>query len=482
MKTTQAELKAKVIAGVFWKFAERIGIQGFQFVVQILLARLLFPRDYAIVALVNVVLFICDTLLSSGFGTSLVQKKEVDDADYSSVFYISVGASALLYGVLFLTAPFFALFYQEPTLVGVLRVQAFILVIGAFRAIPTAVLTRTMDFRKSFVAGVGGIIASGSVGVTLAWFGYGVWALVFSQLASAVAATIILWVKVAWRPIRAFSLDRLKTLFAFGWKILCACMLEAVYSSLRTLFIGKMFDKDVLGYYNRGDSLPQLAASTLDATISSVMMPAFSASQDDKALVRGLLRRSLVTSCFVVFPVLIGLAAAARSVVTILLSEKWLGCVAFMQLGCLASALFPIHTSNVQVVNALGRSDIFLRQEIVKKVVGVALLLVSLPFGVYAVVASGVVFSVICTFINAWPNWKLLDYSPWQQWGDVLPSLVLALVMGAAAWGITLLSWNVWATLGVQVLVGLVVYLGGAWLLRFECLSYVLKTMRGEGR
>ncbi len=475
-------LKSKVVSGVLWKLAERFGVQGLGFAVQIVMARMLFPGDYAIVALVGVVLLISDVLLTGSFSTSLVQKKEVDDTDLSSVFYLSLGLSVLIYGILFITSPLFADFYDEPRLLGVLRCQALILVVSAFRSAPTAVLTRNMQFQKGFHANAGGAVASGIVGITLAWAGLGVWSLVFSQLAGALVMTILLWGMIAWRPIPVFSWNRIGTLFAFGWKLTCACLLEAVYSSLRTLFIGKIFTKDVLGYYNRGDSLPQLVSTSLDATVSSVMLPALSACQDDRAMVRGILRRSLVSSCFVVFPAMLGLAAVSEPVVGILLTEKWSGCVAFMQICCLGYALFPLQTSNIQAINALGRSDLFLRQEILKKVVGVAIFLASLPFGVYALVASGAVFSAICTVINAWPTWRLVGYSPWQQWRDVFPSLSLALIMGGVTWSVTLLSWNAWATLVVQLLLGVSVYLGGAWLLRFECLTYLVRTLQGEGR
>ena len=473
-------LKARVLSGLFWKFSERIGVYGIHLAIQILLARLLFPKDYALVALITVVLTVADVLVHSGFGVALVQKKDVDDVDLSSAFYLSLGSSVVLYGALFAVAPWFAEYYQEPALVAILRVQALTLPVGAFRSIQTAVLTRNMLFRKSFFTGLGGVLTTGGVGVTMAWLGYGVWALVFSQLAGAVMAATILWFLVAWRPRAVFSMGKVRTLFGFGWKILCASLMETVYNSLRTLVIGKMFDKDVLGYYNRGESLPLFAATSLDGTISSVMFPAFSSCQEDRALLRGVLRRTLITSCFVMFPLLIGLAAVSEPVVTILLTEKWLGCVAFMQICCLGYALLPLHTTNLQAINALGRSDVYLRQEILKKLVGVALILASLPFGVYALVASGVVFSVICTVINGWPNRKLLGYSPLEQWKDVMPSLALALAMGGVVWNVTLLGWEAWPTLAVQLLLGGILYLGGAWLLRFECLAHLLKTVRDQ--
>ncbi len=471
-------LKSRVLSGLFWKFSERLGVQGIQFVIQILLARLLFPKDYALVALISVVLSISDALMWSGFNMALVQQKEVEDRDYSSVFHLGLAGSLGIYLVLFLSAPLVADFFTEPMLVPLMRVQSLILVIGAFRAIQNAVLIRTMQFRKNFLVSAGGALASGTVGLAMAFHGFGVWALVFSQLANALAAAVILWFTVAWRPTLVFSLARVGRLFSFGWKILCAVLLETVYNNLRTLIIGRWFGKDLLGYYNRGESLAFLTASSIDGTIASVLFPALSSCQEDPVRLKGMLRRSIVTSCFLVFPAMFGLAAVAEPLLVLLLTERWAGAVPFLQLCCLAYAFFPLHVANTQAINAVGRSDIFLKLELIKKGLGVSILALSIPFGAYWVVGSNILMSLLCVTINAWPNKRLLGYAPAEQWKDIAPSLVLALLMGGIVWCLTLMNWSHWSTLAAQILVGVVLYVGGAWLLKFECLEYLLRALR----
>lgn len=473
-------LKSRVLSGLFWKFSERLGVQGIQFLVQIFLARLLFPKDYALVALIAVMVSVSDVLIWSGFSTALVQQKDVDDKDYSSVFYLGLGASLGFYLLLFAAAPWVSEFFAEPLLVPIMRVQALVLILGAFRSIQNAVLIRTMQFRKNFYVSLSGIVASGVVGLGMAWWGYGVWALVFSQLANALVATLVLWVTVGWIPTRDFSLARLGRLFSFGWKLLVGALLETAYANLRTLFIGKIFDKEILGNYNRADTMASLVVTSLDGTISSVLFPALSSCQDDPGRLKALLRRSVVTGCFLLFPAMIGLASVSRPLVLLLLTEKWLGCVFFLQMCCLAYAFYPLHTANLQAINALGRSDVFLKLEILKKIVGVGILLLSIPFGVNCVVGSQVVVSLLCTVINAWPNKRLLDYSVLEQWRDVVPSLLLAMVMGGITWNLTLLAWSPWLTLILQIMVGTVVYFFGAWLFRFECFYYLLRTVREQ--
>ncbi len=473
-----AGLKARVLSGLFWKFAERLGVQGIQFLIQILLARLLFPEDYALVALVSVILSISDALLWSGFNMALVQQKDIQDRDYSSLFHLGLVGALGAYLALFLCAPLVAAFYTEPLLVPLIRVQSLVLILGALRSIQNAVLIRTMQFRKIFVVSVGGIAASGTVGLALAWNGFGVWALVFSQLANGLAATLILWFTVGWRPSLVFSPDRVARLFSFGWKVMCAVFLETVYGNLRTLILGKWFGKEVLGYYNRGESLASLTASSIDGTIASVLLPALSSSQDDPVRLKGMLRRSIVTSCFLVFPAMIGLAAVAEPLVLLLLTERWAGAVPFLQLCCLAAAFMPLHVANTQAINAMGRSDIFLQLELLKKALSVLILALSVPFGAYWVVGSGVLVSLVCVTINAWPNHRLLGYAPREQWRDIAPSLLLALAMGGCVFSLNGLAWAPWPTLVAQVLVGVAFYAAGARLLRFECLDYLVGALR----
>jgi len=463
-----------VIYGLIWKFAERIGIQGIQFIIQIILARLLFPKDYAVVALIVVFISIASIFVQSGFSSSLIQKKEVDDADCSSVFYLSLAVATVLYLVLFFIAPFIANFYNEPLLIIVLRTQAVILFPGAVSSIQNVVLSRRMEFKKSFYVSMGGVAATGIVGIAMAYLGFGVWALVCSQLANSLTSMVILWFTVAWRPKRLFSLKKVKGLYQFGWKLICSALLDTIYDNLRTLIIGKYFDKTSLGFYDRGRALPQMAVGAINGSISAVLFPALSACQDDLIQLKAVMRRSIVTSCFIMFPVMIGLAAVAEPMITILLTEKWLGAVPFMQLCCLSLAFYPLHTSNLQAINAVGRSDIFLKLEIIKKIMGLAIIVVTLPFGIYALVGGGIFASIIGTVINAFPNKKLINYSFQEQWRDILPSLGLSLIMGIVVYSVRFVGLPMWETLLLQVIIGISIYTGAAWIFKLESFTYLL--------
>lgn len=466
-----------VIINLIWKFLERGGSQGLQFIIQIFLARLLLPSDYGILALVVIFITIANVFIQSGLGTSLIQKKVVDEVDLSSVFYISLGIAVVLYLVLYLFAPAIASFYDNSTLIPVLRVLALTLFPGAFNSIQNAIISRNMQFRRLFYSSVGAGIVSGIVGITMAYKGYGIWALVFQQLTSQVCITLILWFTVRWRPTLQFSLSKVKVLFSFGWKLLISSLLDTTYRELRSLIIGKMYSPAMLGYYNRGQQFPQLIIANINGTIQSVMFPALAAQQDYAERVKSMVRRSIVTSSFIVFPLMVGLAVVAEPLVIVLLTDKWLPSVPFLQIFCASFALWPIHTANLQAINAMGRSDIFLKLEIVKKIIGLIILAVSLPFGIYALALGQVVSGVVSSFINAYPNKKLLDYGYGEQIKDVLPSLAISLIMGAVVYSLLFLHLSALVTMALQVLVGILVYVALATLFRLECYKYLIDTL-----
>ena len=475
-------IKYKVFSGLFWKFTERIGIQGIQFVISIVLARLLAPSDFGIIGLITVFIAIAGIFVSSGFGQSLIQKKEVDDIDYSSVFYMSLVISIFMYIGLYFLAPLISVFYEESILIPIIRVLSLTLILGAINSIQNAVLTKNMMFKKTFIVNLGGIITSGIVGIAIAYLGYGVWALVISQLASQVVTTIIMWFTVKWRPKLLFSLERLRSLFNFGSKLLVSGLLDTIYNNLYSLIIGKLYSRELLGYYNRGQSMPNLFASTINGTIGGVMFPALVLHQNDINRLKTLVKRMIVTSTFFVFPMMVGLAAVAKPLVLILLTDKWLPCVPYLQISCITFAFYPIHTSNLQAVNAIGRSDVFLKLEIVKKIIGITAIFVTAPFGVMAMVIGLAVISVICTAINALPNKKLLNYSYKEQMMDILPSILLSTVMGGILLVVFLFRFNSVITLVIQALVGIVFYFTAAYILKFECFRYLIKMIRkGKG-
>ena len=422
--------KTKVLASLIWKLMERLGAQGVSFIVQIILGRLLMPEDFGAIAIVTVFITLSNVFVQSGFNTALIQKKDADDKDFSSVFYLSTFIATMLYVLLFFTSPYIADYYSSPQLTQVLRVLAIILFFGAFNSIQNAYVARNMMFKKLFFSSTGSVIFSGIVGVIAAYLGLGVWALVLQQITYNLSVSVILWFNVKWRPRLLFSLSKVKVLFSFGWKLLASSLLNTLYMDIRTLIIGRIYNSSMLGFYNRGVQFPKLIVTNMDGAIQSVMLPALSDEQDNKKRVKEMVRRAIVTSSFLVFPMMVGLAVVAEPMIKIVLTDKWLPAAPFLQIFCASYALIPIHTANLQAINALGRSDVFLKLEIIKKVIGILILAISINFGIYAMAWGMVLSGAISSFINAYPNKKLLNYSYLEQWKDIIPSLLISLLMG----------------------------------------------------
>ncbi|MCH5187311.1 MAG: lipopolysaccharide biosynthesis protein [Oscillospiraceae bacterium] len=469
----------KVIFNLIWRYAERCGAQLIQFVVSIVLARLLTPSDYGLVGLITVFIAIANVFAQSGLGQALVQRKNADDTDFSTVFYYSIGFSIILYVILFFSAPFIAGFYNEPLLTAVIRVLGLVVVIGAVNSVQQAYVQKTMQFKRFFWATLGGTLVSAVVGIAMAYKGLGVWALVAQQLTNQCIDTIVLWLTVKWRPIWAFSITRMKQLFSYGWKLLCSSLLDTAYNNIYSLVIGKFYSSSDLGYYNRGKQFPMLIIQNINSAIDSVLFPVLSEAQNEKERLKAMTRRAIVTSTFLIFPAMAGLAAVAKPLTVILLTEKWLPAVPFIQFCCFTYAFWPVHTANLQAIKAIGRSDIFLKLEIIKKVIGITTLIVTLPFGLYAMMIGRCVSTISSSLINAFPNRRLIGYSYGEQIRDMLPSLLLSAAMCAIVLAVGLLNLNVWLTMLIQIIVGGGVYCAGAKLFKFECMEYIIGTARG---
>ena len=469
--------KSKVLSSLFWKLMERGGTQGIQFLVQILLARILAPEQFGTIAIVMVFINLARVFVQSGFNTALIQKKDADELDFSSVFYLSMFVAALLYILIYLTAPFISAFYRDQILIPVLRVLGFTLFFGAFNSIQNAYVSRHMMFKKLFYSSVGAILISGTAGITAAYMGLGVWALVIQQLINQVSITIIMWFTVKWRPKLIFSISRVKVLFSFGWKLLASSLLDTLYLDLRTLIIGRIYSSSTLAYYNRGQQFPKIIVSNINGSIQSVMLPTLSAHQDNKKRVKEMMRRSIITSSFLIFPMMIGMAVVAEPLVRIVLTDKWLPAVPFLQIFCISYALMPIQTTNLQAINAMGRSDIFLKLEVIKKAYGLIILAISMQFGVYVIAIGQVISGIISSFVNAYPNRELLDYSYKEQLIDIMPSLVISIIMGSIVYLFNFLNLVAWKTLVLQIGSGIIIYIALAKLFKVESFNYLLSTI-----
>ena len=471
--------KKTVLKSLIWKLMERTGVQGVQFILQIVLARILSPDDYGVISLITIFIALANVFIQSGFNTALIQKKNANEEDFSSVFYLSLLVAVILYILLFIASPYIAKFYRIKELIPILRVLSITLFFGAFNSIQNAVIARTMQFRKLFISSIFSIMISGVVGITLAYLGFGVWALVSQQIVNQVSITFILWFTLKWRPQLVFSINRVGNLFSYGWKLLVSSLIDTLYMNLRGLIVGKVYTSQMLAFYNRGDQFPQLIVSNINGSIQSVMLPTLSAEQENKKRVKELVRRLIVTSSFLLFPIMIGLAVVGEPLIKIFLTDKWLPCVPFMQVFCLTYALWPIHTANLQAINALGRSDIFLKLEIIKKIIGVVILIISMFYGVYAIALGGLLSGIISSFINSYPNLKLLNYSYKEQIKDILPSLLLSIIMGLIVYSILFLNLSLYLTLVAQVFTGVIVYISLAKFFKLECYEYLVSTIKG---
>lgn len=472
------ELKKKTVSSLIWRFLERCGAQGVTFLVSIVLARLLAPEVYGLIALVTVFTTILQVFVDSGMGNALIQKKDADDLDFSSVFFFNLVMCIALYLVLFFCAPLIAKFYHNPELTSVIRVLGITLLIAGVKNVQQAYVSRTLQFKRFFFATLGGTIGAAVVGIAMAYMGLGVWALVAQSLFNAAIDTVILWFTVRWRPRLQFSFARLKELLKYGWKLLVSALLHTFYTNLRTLIIGKLYTTADLAYYEKGQSFPTLIVSNINSSIDSVLLPTMSGVQDNRETVKAITRRSIVTSSYLMWPMMIGLAVVAKPLVLLILTEKWLMAVPYLQIICFALGLEPLQTANLNAIKALGRSDIFLKLEIVKKTISIGILLLSMRFGVVAIAVSSLVYSVIATMFNAAPNRKLMGYSYFEQVKDILPGFALALLMGAAVYPIALIPVPTILTLLAQVVAGVGFYVGMSAILKLESFYYILNSIR----
>ncbi|MBE6708978.1 MAG: lipopolysaccharide biosynthesis protein [Ruminococcaceae bacterium] len=463
----------KVFSNFIWRFLERCGAQGIAFIVSIVLARILDPSVYGTVALVTVFTAILQVFIDSGMGNALIQKKNADDLDFSTVFYYNLAMCLLLYGILFFASPLIAKFYETPELTSIIRVLGLTVVVSGIKNIQQAYVSRNMMFKRFFFATLGGTIGAAVIGIIMAYNGFGVWALVAQHLFNLVIDTIILWITVKWRPKLMFSWERFKGLFSFGWKILVSGLLDTVYNNLRQLIIGKLYSKTDLAYFNKGKQFPNLIITNVNVSIDSVLLPSMSAAQDDKSRVRSMTRRAIKTSTYIMAPLMLGLAAVAETFISLLLTEKWLFCVPFLRVFCITYMFYPIHTANLNAIKAMGRSDLYLKLEIIKKVVGFAVLLSTMWFGVMAMTYSLLFTSVISQIINSWPNRKLLNYSYPEQLKDILPGILLALFMAVSVWSIGLIGLHPVITLIIQIISGAAIYILGSVLFGLESFKYL---------
>lgn len=468
-----------LIGNLMWKFAERMSAQLISTVVSVILARLLEPSHYGTISMVMIFITLADVFVSDGLGSALIQKKDADEIDFFSVLYFNIGFSCILYIILFFAAPSISRFYGQgyEILTPVLRVLGLRIILTALNSTQQAYVSKKMMFRKFFIATLGGTIASAVAGIVMAYSGYGVWALVTQYLVGTGVSTITLSVAIGKRPRLLFSFARVKSLIPYGIRILGTGLLITGYQEIRSLIIGKKYSSADLAYYDKGRSFPLLIVTNINSSISAVLFPKMSEEQDDIQKVKMTTRNSIRFSALILCPLMLGLAAVSDSFIRLLLTEKWLPCVPLLQLFCIIYLFQPIHTANMQAIKAMGRSDIYLRLEIVKKIVELAVLLVTMWISVDAMVIGMALCATLFVFVNAYPNIKLLGYSIREQLADILPPVAMSLLMGAVVVAVGHFAFPLTLKLIVQVLTGAILYFALLFLTRNRDMKLLLQML-----
>lgn len=451
---------------MFWVGLGQIWNYVVGFVISLILARLLVPQEFGVVAIIGVFIALFSVFIDSGFSMALIQKKDLQPEDCSSVFFLNLFIAVLLYIGLFLAAPWLAEFYKKGILTPCIRVTALTMIISSLGLVQGAMIYRAMQFQINFRISLISLSVSGIVGVVMAFKGFGVWALVTQTLLKSIIGTVFLWIWGSWRPIMVVDFKRLKSLFQFGSKLFFSGILECIYHNLYPMFFGKLFNLSTLAFYNRGERLPCLGMGIINGTIGSVLFPTLTGIQDDREQMHRVVKKFLNTIMFLVIPAMTLLFVVAEPLTILLFKEKWLPSVPFMQVFCFIFALFPFHTINLDILNTCGRSDIYLIVEIIKKVQLVAIILLTYRHGPMAMVYGAAVGAVLSVIENSWMSRKLIRYGIEKQLKDILPYCCLSLCAGGGAWLICSLFNSVWLKFLIPSVVFSGIYLGLALLLK----------------
>lgn len=467
-----------VFTNFIWRFMERFGAQFVSFIISIILARLLDISDFGAVVLVTVIIDVLQVFVDSGFGNALIQKQNADDLDFSSVFYFNVFICIIIYIALYLFAPAISTFYEIDELTSLIRVLGLTMIFSGVKNVQQAYISRNFLFKKFFFATLVGTIGSAVIGVWMAYSGYGVWALVALNLFNITISTIVLWMTVKWRPQKMFSLERLKILFSYGWKLLAASLFTTIYANMRQVFIGKFYSAENLAYYNKGHEFPAKIVPLISTSVDNVLLPAMSSAQDSTTTVCLMTRRAARVISYLLWPCMIGLAVCSRSLVKILLTEKWLPCLPYLWVFCVEYAFWPISSVYNNSVKSLGRSDLILKIIVANRILGIVFLLISLNYGVFAIALSSLITTIFELIITSYINRKIFFYSVKEQLHDLLPPIVISFFMGVVVYAITFINLDDWQTLLIQIPLGIAIYIGLSILFHIDSFDYLYQIIK----
>lgn len=468
------DTKQNVLSNLIWRFIERTGAQGVTLIVSIILARILNPNAFGVVAIVTVILEILQVFIDSGFGNALIQKKDADDIDFSTVFFFNIFICILLYIILFFLATIIAAFYKISELTLIIRILGLTVIISGIKNIQQAYVSKKLLFKKFFYSTLGGTILAAIIGIVLALKGFGVWALVIQSLVNNLVDTAILWITVKWRPKLVFSFKRLKKMFAFGWKILVTSLLETIYNDLGQLIIGKKYTTTQLAFFNKGKQFPNYIVTNINSSIKSVMFPVFSSVQDEIIKVKAMMRRAIKVSSFIISPLIVGFVSVSNELVILLLTKKWIPCIPYFCLFSISFLFQPIQTTNKSVIKALGESSILLKVQLIVRVLGIVMLVISMNFGVLYIAISVVISSILEQFLLAKESKKILNYGYFEQLKDIMPSLILSIFMGIIVYFIHFFNIPLLFKVFIQIMCGGLIYIIGAKIMKNETFEYLL--------
>lgn len=471
-------LKSKTVKGVVWSSIERFSTQGVQFLIMIIMARLLTPKDYGLIGMLAIFLAVAQSLIDSGFSQALIRKQDRTDVDNSTVFYFNIVVSSALYLILFIAAPFVADFYNQPELTSVMRVVCLGVILNSLAVVQRALLTVRIDFKTQAKASLSAAVISGCIGIVLAYCGFGVWSLVVQQLLNLSVNTLLLWIFSKWRPIAVFSWKSFHELFAFGSKMLASGLLDTLYRNIYPIVIGKLFSASSLGHYTRAHQFSEFPSSNVTGIIQRVTYPILCGIQDETERLAIVYRKFLKLSAFIIFPLMIGLSAVARPFIDIALGTQWGFCGQLLQIICFAMMWYPIHAINLNLLQVKGRSDLFLRLEIIKKILGITVLCITAPFGLVVMCYGQIFNSIVALVINTYYTGKLINVGFIRQMKDLLPTILLSLTMFGA---ILLVNGFIEVNmhrLVIGVLVGIIVYASGSYIFKFKELQTLFSLIR----
>jgi O-antigen/teichoic acid export membrane protein len=469
--------KKHIIHSLVWKYLEQCSAQAVQFIISIVLARLLAPDDFGVIALVTVFISIANIFIAGGLNVSLIQKKDSDELDFSSAFWLSICIAFFVYAVLFFIARLIADFYEKDVLASIVRILGITLFIGVFNSMQGVIVAKKLLFKKMFYRSLAVSVPTGILGISLAYKGFGVWALVWQQIFGSVLTYIFMHFVVKWKPTLSFSRKRAKKLFSFGGKLLIAQIINSFQENIHNIIIGKVFSPATLAFYSRGSSFPNMIINNVNTALHSVLFPVLSSIQEDKERVKNMVKKSIVSSTYIITPLMAILAVISESLVKILLGEKWLPAVPFMQIYCFIYALWPLHTTNLAPIHALGKSGVVLIQQIFKLIFHLAAIITCVLF-FYSAVYLAFIMAIVSCFnfvINAVPNKKLIDYGFFEQMVDILPNFLLSLLTMGVILPLNLLEFNIFVTIFLQIFAGIVFYIVVSKMFKIKGLHYFME-------